>query len=209
MVDPTFENCVFINCPFDEGYAPILQAVLFCVIYLKFNPRIASERIDSGEVRIEKIRGLIKSSKYSIHDLSRCEASAKGEHFRLNMPFELGVDYGCRHFYGKGRENKRILILEEERYRYQSAISDLAGCDIQVHSGDYQKAVRKVRNWLVNEAGAEQVGASRIFGAYADFQEWNYETRLNAGFSEDDIQDYPTLELLTAMKEWVSLGRPI
>jgi hypothetical protein len=204
-----FDRCVFINCPLDEDYEPILQAVLFCVVYLGFSPRISTEQNDSAENRLDKIRGLIEASKYSIHDLSRCQAKDKGEHFRLNMPFELGIDYGCRQYFGGGRENKRFLILEEEKYRYQVAISDLSGCDIEAHKGDFQNAVRKVRNWLVSEAGVSANGATKILGAYVDFQEWHYERQLAAGFSEEDIQDYPTSELLDSMTDWIAKGKPI
>jgi hypothetical protein len=200
---------VFINCPFDKDYEPILQAILFCVVYLGFEPRIATESNDSGSVRLNKICEIIENSKYSIHDLSRCQAKKKGEHFRLNMPFELGVDYGCRRYFGQEREGKRLLILEEKMYRYQAAISDLSGCDIQAHAGDFQNAVRKVRNWLVSEAQINADGAGRILGAYADFQEWYYENQLAAGFSEEDIQDYPTSELLVAMNSWVVQGKPL
>lgn len=182
--------------------------MLFCIVYAGLVPRLATESADSGAVRLEKIRGLIESSRYSVHDLSRCEATHGGEHYRLNMPFELGLDYGCRQ-YLDGRAGKKILILEEKPYRYQAAISDLAGCDIQAHAGDYQKAVRKVRNWLVSEAGRELDGAARILGAYADFQEWYYERQLAAGFADEDIQDYPTSELLAAMMTWVAEGKPV
>lgn len=209
MNDPEFERCIFVNCPFDEDYEPILQAILFCVLFLDFNPRFATESNDSGENRLDKIQGLIESSKFSIHDLSRCQATRKGEHFRLNMPLELGIDYGCKQFYGKGRDSKKFLILEEQRYRYQAAISDLSGCDIEAHGGNFEKAVRKVRNWLVAEAGAQNVGAARILASYIDFQEWYYEKQLEAGFSDEDIQDYPTIELLNAMKEWISIGKPV
>lgn len=201
-----FERCVFVNCPFDEDFEPILQAILFCLVYLGFEPRLATETQDGGENRLTKIIGLIRASKYSIHDLSRCQAKKKGEHFRLNMPFELGLDYGCREFAGGQFETKSILILEEQRYRYQAAISDLAGCDIEAHGGDFQKAIRKVRNWLRSEALEDAAGASLIFGKYSDFQEWYYERQLAAGFSEEDIQDYPTSELLDAMVEWKNLG---
>ncbi len=125
------------------------------------------------------------------------------------MPFELGIDYGCRQYFGKGRENKKLLILEEKKYRYQVAISDLSGCDIESHGGNFQEAVRKVRNWLVSEAGVTADGATRILGAYADFQEWYYERQVEAGFSDEDIQDYPTKELLEAMKLWIAKGKPI
>jgi len=198
----SFERSIFINCPFDKDFEPILQAVLFCIIYLGFEPRIATESNDSSDVRLKKIQTMIENSKYSIHDLSRCQATRKGEHFRLNMPFELGMDYGCRQFFGQGRDAKKLLILEEKQYRYQAAISDLAGCDIKAHGGRFETAIRHVRNWLVSEASLKAPGASRIAGAYADFQEWYYERQLAAGFSDEDIQDYPTIELLTAMKEW-------
>ena len=209
MSKVSFEKCVFVNCPFDEDYEPILQAILFCILYLDFHPRISTERSDSLESRIEKIQDLIKESKYSIHDLSRCQATKKGEYFRLNMPFELGIDYGCRQYFGGNRGDKRSLILEEKRYRYLEVISDLSGFDIQNHEGNFEKAVRKVRNWLVSEAGAEAVGANRILMAYVDFQDWNYESQLKAGFSDEDIQDYPTNELLQAMREWIAQGRPV
>ena len=113
MTGIPFERAVFINCPFDEAYEPLLQAVLFCVVYLGLSPRLATERSDSGESRLDKISELIESSKYSIHDLSRCQADEAGEHYRLNMPFELGLDYGCRKYFGDALDQKRILILEE------------------------------------------------------------------------------------------------
>lgn len=209
MASPPFEASVFINCPFDKDYEPILQAILFCVIYLGFAPRIATESNDSAALRLEKIRGLIEQSKYSIHDLSRSQSRRKGEHYRLNMPFELGIDYGCRQYFGENRGSKKILVLEERPYRYQISISDLAGCDIKAHAGDFQRAVRAVRNWLVSEAGIQADGAGRIVGAYADFQRWYYKRQLALGFSEDDIQDYPTRELMDAMKEWVAVGKPV
>jgi hypothetical protein len=209
LAEAEFEKSVFINCPFDKDYEPILQAVLFCVLYLGLHPRIATESNDSGQARLTKIIELIHSSKFSIHDLSRVEATAAGELFRLNMPFELGVDYGCRQFCGDGRGAKIMLILEGKPYQHHAALSDLSGCDAASHSGDFQKAVRKVRNWLISEAGLQPVGAAKILGAYADFQEWYYERQLADGFDDEDIQDYPTSELLDAMTEWVAAGKPV
>lgn len=209
MATARFERSVFINCPFDSDYAPLLQAMLFTVIDLGLHPRIATESIDSGALRLEKIWLLIENSMLSIHDLSRAQATAPGEFYRLNMPFELGLDYGCRQFGGRGRARKRILILEERPYRYQASLSDLAGCDIQVHGADYQIIMRKVRNWLASEARLAPVGANRIILRYADFQAWHFDRQLERGFSEDDIRDYPTVELMDAMRDWVRLGRPM
>ena len=207
MAVSDFNRNAFVNCPFDKQYEPILQAILFCLVRFGLIPRIASERSDAGESRIDKILELIQSSRYSIHDLSRCQAREVGEHYRLNMPFELGMDFGCRH-YGRGPlSEKVILILEEDRYRYQATISDLAGSDIEAHGGKYEIAVRKIRNWLAGTGGFEHVGAAQILAEYEDFLEWNYERQLDAGFSEEDIQDYPTAELLQAMFDWSNEGR--
>lgn len=209
MASSDFERSVFINCPLDADYDPILQAILFCVVYLGFIPRLSRERNDSAEVRVDKITGLIEASRFSIHDLSRSQAKKKGDHFRLNMPFELGIDWACRRYYGQGRDRKRFLILEEKAYRYQIALSDISGCDIQYHAGGFQQAVRKVRNWLVSETGITAEGAARVLARYVDFQGWYYEKQLAAGFSEDDIRDYETGELLKAMVDWLAAGKPI
>ena len=207
MGSPDFNKSVLINCPLDSDYEPILQAILFCLVRFGLKPRIATERIDSGEARLEKIKELVLSSKFSIHDLSRCQSSRSGEHYRMNMPFELGLDVGCKCFGGSSYDKKNILVLEEQQYRYQIALSDLAGSDIQAHGGDYAKAMRKVRNWIMTIGEFERLGSSKVLGEYEDFLEWYYERQLAAGFSQDDIEDYPTGELIDAMTDWVRLAR--
>lgn len=157
---------------------------------------------------MEKIIQLIESSRYSIHDLSRCQARAAQEHYRLNMPFELGLDFGCRRYGGEPLSGKVILILEEKPYRYQAAVSDLAGNDIEAHGGDPETAVRKVRNWIDGLGDFELIGPHRIFSEYEDFYEWYYERQLEAGFSERDIQDYSTPKLLKEMRHWTEKDRP-
>ena len=49
-----FDRNVFVNCPFDEEYLPLLRPLVFTIIYLGLEPRIALERLDSGKARIEK-----------------------------------------------------------------------------------------------------------------------------------------------------------
>lgn len=208
MLVPEYNRNVFINCPFDEEFEPLLQAIIFTVIFLKFNPRLASEAADGAETRIAKIVSLIAESRYSIHDLSRSVAREIGEHFRLNMPFELGIDYGCRKFAGEHFSLKKFLILEEVKYRYQAALSDIAGCDIEAHGGNYERIIEKVRNWLVNDADAEAIGASRIKGQYLAFQEWYFEEKMANGASLNEIKEYPTREVMTSMLAWMDADRP-
>ena len=44
--------------------------------------------------------------------------------------------------------DKRCLVLDTDRYRYQRALSDLAGHDIKAHGDNPERLVRHVRDWL-------------------------------------------------------------
>ena len=48
-----FGISVFINCPFDEEYKSLLRPMLFTLVYARLVPRLASEKSDSLEQRIE------------------------------------------------------------------------------------------------------------------------------------------------------------
>lgn len=61
---------VFINCPFDAGYRPVLNAILFTVFDLGLVARCALEEEDTGEFRLAKIERIIEECRYSINDLS-------------------------------------------------------------------------------------------------------------------------------------------
>ena len=199
-----FENNVFVNCPFDGKYLPLLRPLLFTVIYLGLKPRIALEAIDSGDLRLNKIVELIRDSKFSIHDLSRSEAAAAGELYRLNMPFELGIDFGCRLF-GKPRQrDKRTLILEAKPYRYKASISDLAGADIECHDDEPYKVIGVVRNWLKNVCLAQAAGPALISSAFTDFMAHNFDALTELGFSPQDIEQLPVGELIERIEAWVS-----
>lgn len=207
MIAPPFERSVFVNCPFDEAFAPLLQAIAFCITDLGFFPRLAPENSDNAANRLDRIIELVRGSKYGIHDLSRCKSSAVGEYARLNMPFELGLDHGCARFGGGEMGKKAILILEETRYDYQKGLSDISGWDIHAHEGDYIKVVRIVSGWLIRQAGANPVGPTKIQGDYLTFQEWYWERETARGASDDDIKAYPTIQVVSAMREWVEAGK--
>src|SRR5215211_3176873 len=137
-----FRASVFINCPFDEQYKSLLRPILFTLLYAGLVPRLASEKSDSLEQRIEKILRLIKECKYSIHDLSRLKSEKAKEFSRLNMPFELGLDYGCRCMAKNHLRTKRGLIFEKKRYEIQKALSDLNGVDIKCHNNKPMHTIR-------------------------------------------------------------------
>jgi hypothetical protein len=206
-VSMNFETNVFVNCPFDDDYRPLLQSLLFTVIDLGFAPRIALESLDSGKPRFDKIISLIKGSKYASHDLSRLKAEKAGEYYRLNMPFELGVDVGCGLFKGGKWSSKRCLILETEQYRYQAAISDLSNSDIAVHADDAAKVSAAVRNWLNGQANLRAPGPNRIWLRFNEFMADNSVGLTLRGFSPDDVKDLPVDELIAEMKAWVDRHR--
>jgi hypothetical protein len=158
-----FERNVFVTCPFDPDYYPLLRPLLFTVIYLGLDPRFALEDLDSADARIRKILRIIKESKYGIHDLSRLQATKRGEYYRLNMPFELGLDVGARLFNRGKLAGKRCLVRGKEPFRYQAAISDLAGSDIAVHSGEPSEVIGQVRNWLSQQIGWASPGPTKIW----------------------------------------------
>ena len=99
-------------------------------------------------------------------------------------------------------------MLEEQSYRYQIALSDLAGIDIKAHEGEYAKAIGKVRYWIPIPGESQQIGPSKVLGEYEDFPALHFEELKKTGFSPEDIEDYPTGELIVAMTKWASLGCP-
>lgn len=201
--DKKSENRVFINCPFDEEYYPLLRPLLFTVIYLGFVPRLASERSDAGEVRLLKIQDIMTSAVYSIHDLSRLRASEEGDIYRLNMAFELGMEYGYRMCWD-GSLARKSLVLEREPYDYMKAVSDLSGVDIKNHDDDPARLVRKVRNWFLETVGERDVDSgTKIWYEFNDFMASFYEQRRDEGYEEADLQMMPVTELIRYMESWV------
>jgi hypothetical protein len=183
------------------------RPLLFTISYLGRTPRIALEELDSRTPRVQKIVRLISSSRYGIHDLSRLKAREAGEYDQLNMPFELGIDVGCRLF-GRGQHGrKRCLVLEAERFRYQAAISDLSNSDIAVHGGIPEAVVTEVRNWLDNQARLHAPGPAKIWGAFLEFTAENYVSLKRPGFSDRNIERPPIHEWMTCVGKWVARRR--
>ena len=166
----TYDNSVFINCPFDEDYKPIFHAIVFAVQDLGFAARSAKERDDSGENRLAKILDLIECSKYGIHDLSRVELSSN-ELPRFNMPLELGLFLGCKRYGSKKHKGKITLVLDKEPYRYHESTSDLSGCDIKNHSNSPEEVIHAVSSWLrASPQRTRKHGATEIVERYNKFK---------------------------------------
>src|ERR1039457_1436875 len=99
-----YEESVFLNCPFDDEYKEIFNAIVFTILYCGFYVRCAKENSDTIEVRIDKIFKIIRECKYGIHDISRVELNTSNLP-RFNMSLELGIFMGCKEF-GDDKDKK-------------------------------------------------------------------------------------------------------
>ena len=147
--DFSFDNRVFINCPFEDSYNNLFNASIFTVLACGFYPISALEYND-GSLRLEKIYDLVKGCRYGIHDLSMVTLDTKNNLPRFNMPFELGVDYGCKAYGAGSAKRKRFLLFESSKHELGKYLSDLAGCDPVCHQGIPENVITEVRKWLFN-----------------------------------------------------------
>ena len=203
-----FGKSVFINCPYDKEYNSLLRPMLFTLVFAKLLPRLASEHSDSLEQRLEKIVRLIKECRYSIHDLSRLQALKAKEFSRMNMPFELGIDYGCRRTANNHLRLKRSLILEKRRNEVQKALSDLNGVDIKSHNDQPVRTVRALQHWLVETVGLTDLDSpSVIWDSFNEFTYDFYERRRKQGHSKDDLKMMPVPQYIRSIREWIDANR--
>lgn len=161
---------VFINCPFDADYLPLLRAIQFTLLSCSYKPRAALERDNAAHVRIEKIISIMAECRFGIHDISRTEPDKKSGLPRFNMPYELGLFHGMARRGSAKDRRKRFLVLDRDRYRYQVFLSDIAGQDIRSHDGHVEGVIRAVRNWLNSQAAASPLpGAKALISNYQQF----------------------------------------
>jgi hypothetical protein len=170
-IPSSFTQNVFINCPFDDIYTPLFNAIIFTIHDIGFRPRCALEASNAGQVRLDKLYQIISECKYSVHDLSRTQLDKKTGLPRFNMPLELGFFLGAIRYGSSKRRQKRCLVLDRERYRYRNFCSDIAGQDIRAHKDHPRDAIRAVRDWLSTHRKSVQMpGGTAIFDRYERFR---------------------------------------
>jgi hypothetical protein len=196
---------VFINCPFDEHYQPLFEAIVFCVVACGFEPRCTLELTDAGEVRIENIYRLIAQCNHSIHDISRTEVEDQPYRLpRFNMPLELGIFLGAKRFGGRS-SRKRCLIMDRAPYRYKRFISDIGGQDIKAHYTRPVNAIRHVRDWLQSAPGKAAIpGGTKI---WQDYQRFRRELPVIAEEAQLDPAQLTFIDYLQLVTNWLKLHR--
>lgn len=163
---------VFLNCPFDDAYKPIFEALVFACFDCGYVPRCALEADDAGQVRIEKIISIIRGCRLGVHDISRTELDGANQLPRFNMPFELGLFLGAARFGGPEQRLKVCLVLDRERYRFQKFMSDIAGQDIREHGDDPARAISQLRSWFATQPRRDVLpGGAAITKRYRAFRD--------------------------------------
>ena len=194
---------VFINCPFDEDYWPLFDAMLFTLMACGFQPRCALEVIDGSEVRIEKLFRMISECRLAIHDLSRVQLSQPSQLPRFNMPLELGIWLGAKRF-GLRQRNKVCLILDTEPHRYQKFVSDIAGQDPVPHADRPDQLVTAIRNWLQTVQPQKQVPGGH---AFADsFRRFLTDRIELAKVARLKIDKLTFLDRMRLLEEWLDVN---
>ena len=121
------------------------------------------------------------------------------------MPFEFGIDYGCR-CTAKGQlKRKKFLVLGEKPHDYKKALSDLAGIDASSHMNNPEKVVLALRNWFVESIPCNKTAdsATAIWSRFIDFKEEFNARRKSEGFSKADLKTMPVSEYISFIRNWI------
>ena len=140
---------VFLNVPYDRSFRKLYVAYIVALAQLGLRP-VATLAIPGGDARLDRILDLIKTSRYSIHDLSRVQLSRPPPTTpRFNMPFELGMAVAW------AKMNPRLhtyITCETIHRRAQKSLSDMAGTDFNIHDGTVEGVMREMCNAFVRSS---------------------------------------------------------
>ena len=130
---------VFLNIPYDSQFEDLYLAYIVGLTQLGL--RINATLAVPNQGRLDRIMELIEESDFSIHDLSRIEASSGIP--RFNMPLELGLALSrSRATHGR----HQVFVFEKRRYRILRSTSDINGIDPQIHHGRPRGVMVGLRN---------------------------------------------------------------
>jgi hypothetical protein len=134
-------NSVFLNLPFDREYEEIFVGNVVGLITLGLEPRSVIELDETGEGRMERLFRLMGKCGSSIHDLSY-----RGDEFRYNMPFELGIAFAL----GRSGGKRRLVVFEAKKRDLLRTLTDLRGFDPKIHSMKGKKALAMIYECFIS-----------------------------------------------------------
>ena len=190
-----YQRQVFINCPYDDQYLPLMKAAIFTVYACGFRPLFASSVVGADNTRIDKILAMVDDCRLSIHDISRITTGSQ-ELPRFNMPFEFGIVVGAHKLGGRRQATKRYHLLDSQPNRYQRSLSDSAGIDPDFHHDDTGRMIQCVRRFLAGCITKQQdlAGAAAIEKRYNDFRRILPSIAKAAELSEREIESAEYLD---------------
>jgi hypothetical protein len=149
------QKSVFLNLPYDPSFQSFFLAYVAGATALRLIPRATLE-IPGSTRRLDRIQSLIRSCRYSIHDLSKVQLDRHPPATpRFNMPFELGLTVGQ---VSHGGPEHSWFVFERMPYRLQKSLSDLNGTDVYVHGGSVSGVFRELLSAFVRERRQPTLG---------------------------------------------------
>ncbi|HEV2350614.1 MAG TPA: hypothetical protein VG028_12290 [Terriglobia bacterium] len=137
---------VFLNIPYDVRFGKLYLAYIAGLSAFGLVPR-ATVEIPGGDRRLNRIFDLIKTCRYSVHDLSRVQLDHHPPPTpRFNMPFELGLAIAWTNLQ---KQADSWFVFETMKRRLQKSLSDLDGTDVYVHDGTVSGVFRELTNAFV------------------------------------------------------------
>lgn len=144
---------VFVNYPYDPGYAQLRAALIFAIMQCGHEPIAPLDDQSSKTPRMEKITAGLRRAPLSVHDLSRMNLRNRRLP-RYNMPFELGLALGIAVVESNAPDGelRDFIIFDSKPGRYKEAISDFAGSDIKIHHNKPEQLIWSIVAWLNQRA---------------------------------------------------------
>jgi hypothetical protein len=141
-----------LNIAFDKKREYLYLSLIASVVAVGLNPRCVVEVVVDAS-RLERLYELIRSCRYSLHDLSAVEVTTKPYRVpRFNMPFELGLAVAL-----KLQGDHEFRLLEGIRHRLDQSLSDVKGYDPYVHRGTPDGVFEAVQNMFAGLKAAKAV----------------------------------------------------
>lgn len=129
-------------------------------------PRVTLE-IPGGKRRLDRIFGLIKGCRFSVHDLSRVQLDRRPPSTpRFNMPFELGLAVAWERISNAGHI---WFVMESVSYRLSKSLSDLNGTDPHIHDGTIRGVFRELGNAFARRG--KQASVQQMWRIYREVRE--------------------------------------
>lgn len=204
---PDPRRSVFINCPFDAKYLPLFDAIVLTTMYCGYVPRCALETGSVSDPRLDRIYEALNSSRYSIHDFSRCKGEADANFARFNMPLEFGIAFGKG--YLSSRDHDWLVLLPTGHF-YKQCISDLGGYDPSTYKNTIESLVQPVMSWLLTRPNAWWLrtrpdatiaqSPDRVMAKMKDFEKELEKQRKKLG------ESFPWKNLLQTARDFVPPG---